>query len=109
MMRRRFFRALAAIGALAGLGFVGQKPQLLVHEQNAHTVRVSGSADQIAKFHEAYQTYLWPDWKTSRFDDARKQVANCRDGWASDGYGLFYSGSAVNRSAIAHARRVCGC
>lgn len=108
MMRRRFFTAPAAVAAMAGLGFVKARPSLLVHEQNAFTVRVSGTADEIAKFQDAYQTHLWPDWKTHKLDTARRQVAHFQNAWAN-GYGLFYSGSALHRSAIAHARRVCGC
>lgn len=38
-----------------------------------YVARVVGSFDDKAKFHDAWQTFMWPDWKTSSFDDARKR------------------------------------
>jgi hypothetical protein len=69
---------LGSLGALLAIPFVGKlKAEEWPHVDVVHTpngyCRVTGSEESIERFHDAWQTHLWPDWKTSGCDGARKE------------------------------------
>jgi hypothetical protein len=68
---------------------------------------VIGSVEQIELFHDAWQTFLWPDWKTHRASQARDCLDDARPYWEASGEAMFYEGDERCRAAIAHAKGVC--
>ena len=88
--RRTFLGAMAASLIPASvdlaLGVSGPQLKVLVDRYNG-VATLDGPPEHVMKFVEAYQTALWPDWRTHKSGAARLQIKNIR-------FAVYYGGKA---------------
>lgn len=80
-MQRRDFLAVGgalAAGSVFAASTSAEPPKrlsvVILPTDNGNVAKITGPPAKVREFVEDYQTYLWPDWRTHRLDDARKQM-----------------------------------
>lgn len=107
-MKRRFFlSAVLSAAALAAMGAARlDTPKLVISQSNDTSVEVRGDKAMALSFVLAYQTYLWPDWRTSDFparpteEGYRKYVETQ---FANGEPVYLYAKGAAHKNAVAYA------
>ncbi len=85
-MKRRLFlsRLAVASSAVAALsvGVCASDHQvMLIGHEYKWQFEVNGSTEDCRKFVEAFQTHLWPEWKTHPNAMARQVLQKCYASW----------------------------
>ena len=103
-MRRRLFLsrsaiALSAVVALSVAGISKGPTVSLVGCQRTGYFEVCGSPEDCQKFVEAFQTQLWPEWRTHSDGSARRIMRQCATIWR-EGLGLVSTSGKECRESL---------
>ena len=119
MNRRNALGALFSLVSLLFMPLVSmaapKKRKLLIEfSASGPIASVHGDFEAKEAFHLAWQSLLWPDWKTSRFDHARTQYRRVLMSW-KEGHDIHYWASKDQTGlgfswcdAIMKASKLCG-
>lgn len=61
----------------------GERLDCLTVQVDGRVVLLKGNPDDVRDFCEAYQTNLWPEWRTHKNDMARRQMKQMRPSLAA--------------------------
>ena len=84
MQRRDFLLCSAALaaGSVIAASVSAEPPKrlsvIVVPTDNGNVAKVTGPPEKVRAFVEEYQTHLWPDWRISKSDYARKAMARLK-------------------------------
>jgi hypothetical protein len=93
-MKRRLF-----LGATLSLALAGLSSTVLTGTQHTYYFEVQGPTEKCRDFVIAFQTHLWPEWRTHHDDLGRVAMANCFKSWPP-GVGRVYSNDKLCQEAL---------